>query len=95
MFINKRNDRRIDPVDRSVFCPVPELTVPRLPIRDRGPDVPDEFLRMKTRVDYSMVLSDQLLAVVLRDRTEFVVDVRDDAALIRLRNDRSFIEREL
>src|SRR5205814_2214278 len=46
MFIEERNDRRIDPIDRAVFRTVAYLTLPILSARDRSPKVANELFRV-------------------------------------------------
>ena len=88
----ERHDRRVDPVDAPVLGPVADLASPDASARDRLPELPDELLRVVAGVDDAVVLPEQLLAGVLRDLAELVVDVVDDPALVRPRDDRGLVE---
>src|SRR5687767_15662536 len=92
--VEERHDRRVHPVERAVFRPVPYFPAPDAALRDRPPEIADELLRVKPRVDDAMILSEQLLPRILRDLAELVVRVVDDAALIGDRDDRRLIEGE-
>ena len=92
---DERNDGRIDPVDRAVLGAVAQLAAPDLAVRDRVPQAADVVLRVIRRVDEAMVLPEELLARILGDLTELVVDVGDDALLVRRRHDRRLIQRML
>ena len=65
MFIKKRNDRRIDPIDRAVFRAVANLTLPNLAAGNRSPQVANEFFRVIVGIDDAVILSQQFLARVL------------------------------
>src|SRR5205085_6579621 len=86
--VEQWDDRRIDPIDRSVLRPIPQLTAPHLPLRDRPPQIADELLGMKTRIDDPVVLTEQLAARVLGDLAELVVDVCDRTLLVGQGDDR-------
>ncbi len=92
-FVEERDDRRIDPVDRPVLGAVAKLAAPHLPARNRAPQLPDVLLGVITGVDDPVILPEQLLAGVLRDFAELVVDVGDDSALVGRRHDRGLVER--
>ena len=59
--IEKRHDRGVDPVVAAVLGAIADLATPDLPLRDRPPQVPDEFLRVIAGVDDAVILADQLL----------------------------------
>src|SRR5262245_37000667 len=90
--VEERHDRRVDPVEGPILGPVAEFAAPHLSASDRPPQIADIGLRVVARVDDAVILAEQLLARVLRDVAELVVDVRDDAAMIRRRDDRRLIE---
>src|SRR5436190_11917629 len=58
-YVQKRNNGRVDPVDGTVFRAVTELAVPYVSVCDRRPDISNEFLRVISGIDYTMILSDQ------------------------------------
>ena len=91
--IEERDDGRIDPVERAVLGAVADLASPDPASGDRPPQLAHEFLGVMSRVDDAMVLPNQLVACVLRDFAELVVDVRDDSAVVGGCDDRSLIER--
>ena len=93
--VEKGHDRRIDPVDGAVSGAVPDFAVPDPSRRDRAPQVPKEIRSVIPGVDDAMVLAEELLARVLRDLAELVVDRGDGAAEVGRRDDRRLIEREL
>src|ERR1051326_5547278 len=93
--VKKRDDGGIDPVVTAILRPVLYLAAPDLTARDRGPKLSDEVFRVVSRIDDAVILAEQFFAGVLRDLTELVVDVVDDAALIGDGDDRGFIERKL
>src|ERR1041384_3958521 len=95
VFVEERNDRRIDPVDRAVFRAVANLTFPNLAARNRSPQIANKLFRMIAGIDNAMILSQQFFARVLGNATESVVDVGDSSALIGNRDDRRLIESEL
>src|SRR5947209_952854 len=93
--VKERDDGRVHPVDRAVLGAVANLAAPDAARGNRRPKISDELLRVVGRVDEAVILSDQLLARVLRDFAELVVDVVDRAALIRDGDDGRLVEREL
>ena len=58
------------------------LAVPDPAAGDRRPEVANEFLRMETGVDDAVILAQQFLARIFRDRAELVVRVGYRAARI-------------
>ena len=93
--VQKRNDRRIDPIDRSIFRAVPQFAAPHAAGANRRPQVLYKFFRVIARVDDPVVLSEQFLARVFRNMAERIVDVVNNAALICNRDDRGLVECEL
>ena len=91
ILIEKRNDRRIHPVDRSVLGAISKITPPYLSVCDGGPDIAYKFLRMVAGVDNSMVLANQFVAAVLRNFTELVINEDNPPALIGHRDDGGFV----
>ena len=77
--VQKRHNRRVHPIMRAVFRAVPQLAVPDAPARNGPPQIADELRGVELRIDDAVILSQQLLPGVLRDRAERVVDVRDPA----------------
>ena len=61
--------------NRSVLGAIAQLAAPDLAVRDRSPQLANELLRVKPRIEDPVILADQLLARVLRDLAELVVDV--------------------
>src|SRR6266571_4309772 len=93
--IEKRNDGRIHPIDAAVFRAITQLALPDSAATDRGPQIADELFRVIARVDDAVILTQQLFPRVFRDAAKFVIDVIDDAALIRDCYNRRLVEREL
>ena len=93
-FVDKRNDGCVDPVDGTVFCAVAQLAVPYVSVCDRRPDVSDEFLRVISGIDYSMVLAEQLLTTVFRYFTKLVINVGYSSRLIGRCHDGGLIDRK-
>lgn len=60
-----------------------------------GKSVADEFRRVITGVDDAVVLPEQLLARILRDLAELVVDVGDPSVLVGDGDDARLIDRVL
>src|SRR6476620_9662247 len=59
--VEKRHDRRVYPVERSILGPVSNLAAPDPAVRDRLPESLDEFLGVVSRVDEPMILSEEFL----------------------------------
>src|SRR5207249_1838251 len=95
VLVEERHDGRVHPIIRTVLRPVLDLAMPDLPVRDRLPQVADEFRRMEGRIDDAVILSDQFLARVLRDRAELVVYESDPALRIGDRHYGMLVERSL
>ena len=90
--VEKRNDRRIDPVNVSVLRAVSDFASPYLTTRNRCPQVAHELFRVVTRIDDPVVLAQQLGVRVLRNAAKRVVHIVDDAALVGDRNYRGLVE---
>ena len=71
--VHPREYGGVDPVIGAVLCPVPDLVPPHPAAPYRLPQVPEEFLGMMPGIDDPVVLPEQLLARVLRNRAEPVV----------------------
>ena len=90
--VEERDDGRVHPVEGAVLGAIANFPSPDAPTGDRVPQVANELLRVIGGVDEAVVLPEQLLARVPRDLAELVVDVRDDAPMIRRRDDRRLVE---
>src|SRR5205085_9033180 len=93
--VEERDDGRVNPVDRAVFGAVAHLAAPDAARGNGRPKVVHELIRVVCRVNDAVILSEQLLARVLRDFAELVVDVLDRAALICDGDDGRLVESEL
>ena len=80
--VQKRYDRRIHPVVCPVLGAIAQLASPHPAAHDGAPEIANELFRVIARVDDPVILSDQLVARVLRDLAELVVDVGDEAARV-------------
>ena len=90
-----RNDGRIHPVKGAVLGLVFDFALPDPPDADRLPDAADKLLGMKSGIDDAVVLADQFLARIFRNRAELIVHVSDFPLRIRDRHDRVLIDRRL
>ena len=93
LLVEKRRDGRIHPIKRTVFRAVPDLAVPEFAARDRRPQLADEFLWMETRMDDPVILPEQILARIFRDRAELIVHKSDPPLRIGDRHDGVRLER--
>src|SRR6185369_4292614 len=57
VFVQKRDDRSIDPIDRSILCFVTKFALPDIAIGNGRPYTSDEFFRVKTGVNDSLILA--------------------------------------
>src|ERR1700747_762752 len=73
------NNGRINPVNRAVFGPVLDLTVPDFAVGDARVHLLEEFLRMVAGVEDAVVLSNQLIFGKFTNTAELVVDISDRA----------------
>ena len=93
LLVEERHDGGVHPVEGAVLGAVLDFPLPHTALRDRRPQVADEFLRMEAGVDDAVVLSQQFFSRILRDRTELVVHERDPAPRIGDGYDRVLVER--
>ena len=93
--VQEGHDRGIDPVVRAVLRAVADFPSPDPSVRDRVPQVADELLRVRARVDDPVILAEQLVSGVLRDLEEPIVGVCDPSLHVGRRNDRGLVEREI
>ena len=82
LLVEERHDGGCHPVEEAVLGAVFDFPLPHKALRDRRPQVADEFLRVIAGVDDAVVLAQQFFSRILRDRTELVVHERDPAARI-------------
>jgi hypothetical protein len=63
-FVEVRDDRALDPVQRAVLPAVADLAFPDPAAGDRAPEVAIELRRVVVRADDTVVLADQLVPLV-------------------------------
>ena len=90
--VEERHDGRVDPVERAVLGAIAQLAAPDAALRNRAPELADFVLRVIPGVDDAMILPDELLAGVLRNLAELVVDVGNRPARVGRGDDRRLIE---
>src|SRR5690606_16375862 len=82
LFIQKRNNRRIHPINGLVFGSVLQLAFPNISASDGHPQISDKFFWVITGVNDPVVFAQQLFPTVFRYFAEVVVDILNDSFLI-------------
>ena len=94
-FVEERKDRRVHPVERTIFRAVLDFAMPHLAAGNRAPQIGEEALRMVAGIDDPMVLAEQFLAGIFGNLAKLVVHVGDVARSVGDGHDRMSVERGL
>src|SRR5436190_23792925 len=80
--IEKRNYRRVHPVDATVLCEIAKFALPDLAGRNGSPEITNEILGMVGGIDDAVVLTQQFFPRVFRDTAKLIVHIINDSALV-------------
>src|SRR6266404_3978408 len=91
----ERDNGRIYPVNRTVFGPILDLTVPNFSVGNGVIHLLKKFFGVVTGVEDAVILADQFILRIMTDGTELIVHVSDRALDVGHRHDGVLIESEL
>ena len=91
----ERDNGRVYPVNRTVFGPILDLTVPNFSVGNGVIHLLKKFFGVVTGVEDAVILADQFLLRIMTDGTELIVHISNRALDVGHRHDGVLVESEL